>query len=95
VKYWGWWLGTFKNDKFIPSPGLLAALPKEDFQKVLEFSLDDPDLKLFQRGSPFSSNFNEMKSDGWVVIAVDGFPLGWGKLKNGKIKSYLPNWLRR
>ena len=32
-------------------------------------------------------------SDGNVLIAVDGFPLGWGRLLKSTIKNkYLPAW---
>ena len=31
--------------------------------------------------------------DGWVLIGVDGFSLGFGKLKGTTIKNkYLPGW---
>jgi len=35
---------------------------------------------------------NNMK-DGWVLVCVDGFPLGFGKAKDGMLKNkYLPGW---
>ena len=31
--------------------------------------------------------------DGWVLICVDSFPLGWGKLAGKSVKNkYLPGW---
>ena len=31
--------------------------------------------------------------DGYVLIGVEGYPLGWGKLKNGMLKNkYAPAW---
>jgi NOL1/NOP2/fmu family ribosome biogenesis protein len=32
---------------------------------------------------------------GWVWIAVDGFPLGWGKRSDTTIKNHYPKGLRR
>lgn len=32
-------------------------------------------------------------TDGWVLICVNSFPLGWGKLSKGTVKNkYLPGW---
>ena len=33
--------------------------------------------------------------DGWVLIAVEGFPLGWGKRSGGVVKNHYPKALRR
>jgi NOL1/NOP2/fmu family ribosome biogenesis protein len=33
-------------------------------------------------------------ADGWVLVTVDGYPLGWGKQVRGRLKSHLPRWLR-
>jgi len=95
VEHWGWWIGTFREDLFIPSPSLATGLAKDAFQKVLEFSLEDPELALYQRGSPIGYKNYEGESGDWILVAVEGFPMGWGKLTRGKIKSYLPSWLRR
>ena len=37
----------------------------------------------------------EREAKGWVLVTVDGFPLGWGKRVQGRLKSHLPSWLRR
>jgi NOL1/NOP2/fmu family ribosome biogenesis protein len=30
---------------------------------------------------------------GWILVCVDGYPLGFGKAQNGIIKNkYLPGW---
>ena len=35
----------------------------------------------------------EDTKDGYVLILVDGYPLGFGKYKNGQFKNrYLPGW---
>ncbi|WP_246064803.1 methyltransferase RsmF C-terminal domain-like protein [Melghirimyces algeriensis] len=31
---------------------------------------------------------------GWMLVAVDGFSLGWGKVSGGLIKNHYPKWLR-
>ena len=94
VEHWGWWIGTIQHDSFLPSPVLATGLTGEDSQKVLEFSLGDHDLQQYQRGSPIKTNSELDGSGEWILITVEGFPLGWGKIIRGRIKSYLPTWLR-
>ena len=94
VHHWGWWLGTFKTDRFIPSPALASSITREDAQKVLEFSLGDPELVSYLRGSPFSYSSDEKLIGSWILVTVAGYPLGWGKIQKGRVKSYFPNWLR-
>jgi len=94
IHHWGWWLGTFRSDRFIPSPALAVGIKREDAQKVLEFSLGDPNLAAFQRGSPIKLSDEDFFSSSWVLVTIAGNPLGWGKVQKGRLKSYFPNWLR-
>jgi NOL1/NOP2/fmu family ribosome biogenesis protein len=94
VKHWGWWIGTLQGDEFIPSPALASGLNSDDSQKVLEFSVSDPELQQYHRGSPIKDFLETRNRSEWVLITVDGITLGWGKANKGKIKSYLPSWLR-
>ena len=94
VRHWGWWLGTIQSDKFIPSPALAAALHPEDAQLVLEFSLEDPRLLTYLRGSPSSDSRLEDLPEGWVLVTCEGYSLGWGMVHRGRMKSYIPRWLR-
>ena len=94
VHHWGWWLGTFQSDRFIPGPAIAASIERTDAQKVLEFSLGEPDLASYQRGSPVKISEDEYLPGSWVLVTVAGNPLGWGKVQKGRLKSYIPNWLR-
>jgi len=94
IHHWGWWLGTFRSDQFIPSPALAAGIKRADAQKVLEFSIGEPDLASFQRGSPIKISNDGYLPGSWVLVTVAGNPLGWGKVQKGRLKSYYPNWLR-
>jgi NOL1/NOP2/sun family putative RNA methylase len=94
VQHWGWWLGTFHTGKFNPSPALASALSLEDAQIVLEFSLEDPGLVSYLRGSPHSSPKTSELPDGWALVTCAGHALGWGKIHGGRLKSYMPRWLR-
>ena len=44
-----------------------------------------------QDGQPCYSS--KLPKDGWVLVCVDNYPLGWGKLSNGSVKNkYLSGW---
>lgn len=94
VRHWGWWLGTIQADKFIPSPALACALTPEDAQIVLEFAVEEPALLTYLRGSPLSRKDLEGVPEGWILVTCNGYSLGWGMLRQGRMKSYLPRWLR-
>jgi NOL1/NOP2/fmu family ribosome biogenesis protein/23S rRNA U2552 (ribose-2'-O)-methylase RlmE/FtsJ len=94
VIHWGWWLGTIQGDDFIPGPALASTLTTGDVQRVLEFSLEDPRLDAYRRGSPIKLSSQEAAPEGWILITTAGHTLGWGKLRNGRLKSYFPRWLR-
>ena len=89
--HWGWWLGTAKKNRFEPSHALVMGLRAKDVRQTLPLNADDPELIRYLRGEVLPSP----GSDGWVLVTVDGFALGWGKRVQGRLKSHLPTWLRR
>lgn len=94
VRHWGWWLGTIEAEKFKPSPALASALYPEDAQMVLEFSLEDPRLHVYLRGSPITDHGQDNLTEGWVLVTCSGYTLGWGTVQRGRLKSHIPRWLR-
>ena len=42
---------------------------------------------------PFGINADV--SDGWTLITVDGYSIGWGKAVKGQIKNHYPKGLRK
>jgi NOL1/NOP2/sun family putative RNA methylase len=94
VHHWGWWLGTFHSERFTPSPALASALMPEDAQKVLEFSLGDPNLSTYRRGSPLATSKIGEPGQGWNLVTCTGFSLGWGFVVQNRMKSHFPRWLR-
>jgi len=91
VIHWGWWLGTLKKKRFEPSHAMAMGLRAEDMRKTLPLTLDDPAAHSYLRGEVLSSP----GVDGWVLVTIDGYPLGWGKRVQGRLKTHLPNWLRQ
>jgi NOL1/NOP2/fmu family ribosome biogenesis protein len=90
VIHWGWWLGTAKKNRFEPSHALAMGLQAEDVQQNLPLGSDDAELMRYLRGEVLPSS----GPNGWVLVTVDGYPLGWGKRVQGRLKPHFPTWLR-
>ena len=87
----GWWLGTLKKDRFEPSHALALTLPSESLRRSVSLAPHDSTLAAYLRGEGFRSDGEA----GWVLICVDGYPLGWGKRVGETMKSHYPRGLRR
>ena len=84
----GLWLGTLKPGRFEPSHALALALRRDQARQVV--SLDTDGAISYLHGDTLERS----GLDGWVLLAQDGFPLGWGKRVKGVIKNYYPKGLR-
>jgi NOL1/NOP2/sun family putative RNA methylase len=91
VVHWGWWLGIAKKNRFEPSHALAMGLQPTQIKNTHNLVVGDAALAAYLRGEVLSSP----GENGWVMLTVDGFPLGWGKRVNNRIKPHLPNWLRQ
>lgn len=81
---------TFQQISFEPSQMLALCLKKEDFSCVYDFEDDYEGALRYLRGESFEA---DRKLKGYVLICVNGFPLGWGKANQGRIKNkYNKNW---
>ena len=87
-------LGTIGKNRFEPSQALAAYLKKEEFDRYLDFSSDDPRVIKYLKGETLDvSDRLPAGQKGWILIGTDGHPLGWGKLANGIIKNkYCAGW---
>ena len=86
----GWWLGTIKKDRFEPSHALALGLTLGNSLRSVRLDADSPDIRTYLQGNSFRSPGD----DGWLLVAVDDHPLGWGKRVNGTVKSHYPKGLR-
>ncbi|MCX6030405.1 MAG: RsmB/NOP family class I SAM-dependent RNA methyltransferase [Chloroflexi bacterium] len=87
----GWWLGAIKGNRFEPSHALALALRLEYACRTANLAADRPEILAYLRGETFPSPGD----DGWALVAVDGYPLGWGKRVGRVMKSKYPKGLRR
>lgn len=87
----GLFLGEMKKKRFEPSQALACALHKEEYENRYDLSGDDPDVIRYLKCE--SIEIKKPCKDGWVLVTVEGFPLGWGKYSKGSFKNrYLPGW---
>lgn len=87
----GRWLGVIKKNRFEPSHALAMSLPAAAVRHTLDMRADDPDVLAYLRGQ----TLRRSGPDGWLLVTVDGYPLGWGKRVAGVIKNHYPRGLRR
>lgn len=90
VLRYGLHLGVLKKNRFEPSHALSHYLKLEDVKNVEEFKVDDNQILDYLRGN----TINTGKSKGWVLVSVEGVPIGWGKESNGVLKNHYPKGLR-
>lgn len=84
-------LGTYKNDIFEPSTQLALFLKKNQFDQVIDLSSQDERVLRYLKGE--SIDVKEYVFEGYVLICVDSYPLGFGKITKGIFKNkYDKNW---
>lgn len=87
----GLFLGEMKKKRFEPSQALACALHKDEYENRYDLTVDDPDVIRYLKCE--SIEIKKPCKDGWVLVTVEGFPLGWGKHSKGNFKNrYLPGW---
>ena len=88
----GVWLGTLKKNRFEPAHSLALALTRDELSGVrtLDFGAQSPELRRYLQGDVLETS----GEDGWLVVTVSGFALGWGRLNRGTLKNFYPKGLR-
>jgi len=86
----GWWLGEVKKGRFEPSHALALGLQTGQARRTVDFTAESVEAQAYLRGEtvPVAGE------DGWTLVAVDSYPLGWGKVVSGRLKSHYPKGLR-
>lgn len=90
----GLYLGDLKKNRFEPSQSLAMCLKKEEYKDTLSLSSTDERVIKYLKGETIDvEDLVAPNMKGWILVLVDGYPLGWGKLSNGILKNkYLPGW---
>ena len=90
----GLYMGDLKKDRFEPSQQLAMMLKGNDYAGVLSLKSEDVRVEKYLHGEALLVEAGESTiAKGWILVCVDGFPLGWGKLVNGVLKNkYASGW---
>lgn len=84
-------LGENKKNRFEPSHALALALQPSQVEQ--SYALDSKEEEeLYLQGNTLHC---EGSLNGWTLVTVDGFSLGWGKAQGGILKNHYPKGLRR
>ncbi len=84
-------LGEVRGERFEPSHSLALCIRAEECRRVLDLDLDDPRVEKYLGGEVIEGDL----PNGWCLVCVAGYPLGWGKCVDGRVKNHLPKALRR
>lgn len=87
----GLYLGECKKNRFEPSHSLALALKPEEVKRVYPFTRDSTEIQHYLHGDTLEGQLG----NGFGVILVDGFPIGFVKEVNGILKNYYPKGLRK
>lgn len=90
----GLYLGEAKKRRFEPSQALAMWLNRHDYPASLDLPADDPRIHRYLKGETLMLTEHEgAAAKGWVLVCVDGYPVGWGKAVNGSLRNKIyPGW---
>lgn len=87
-------LGELKKNRFEPSQAFAMSLRKDEYDSCIDFAADDERVIRYLKGETLDvESLVKDGAQGWHLVCVDGYPLGWGKVSRGVLKNkYLPGW---
>ena len=87
----GLYLGEEKHGRFELSQSLSMALKEKEYKNTLNLSSDDQRVLKYLKCETL--DVKDYTNEGMTLVCVDGYPLGFGKIKNGILKNRYPaNW---
>lgn len=84
----GLYLGEYKHNKFEPSQALAMSLTKDTYKNILNFDLNDDRVIKYLKCETL--DVKDKYVNGYVLVCVDGYPLGFGKVDKGILKNKYP-----
>jgi NOL1/NOP2/fmu family ribosome biogenesis protein len=90
IRY-GLLLGEIRKGYFRPDHALALALRPDEAADTANFAAESDEITAYWQGHDLPS----AGADGWLLVTVDGFALGWGKRVNGRLKNHYPRSLRK
>ncbi len=84
-------VGRMTRGHFLPHHALALTLHADQAQHAVRFSPDSREVRAYLRGE----TGRIQGPDGWVLVCVEEFALGWGKRVQGILKNHYPRSLRQ
>ena len=86
-------LGSVEKGRFEPSQAAAMALGRGEFAHTFSLKREDGRVIRYLKGESLLPEEGEEFPAGWVLVCVDGFPLGWAKSSGRMLKNkYYPGW---
>ncbi|TCW38112.1 NOL1/NOP2/sun family putative RNA methylase [Thermohydrogenium kirishiense] len=85
----GFDLGQLKKGRFEPSHWLAMALKKDETKRI--YNLRANEIESYIHGETLNIDID----DGWILLLIDGYSIGWGRAVKGVLKNYYPKGLRK
>ena len=86
----GWPLGELRKGRFVPGHALALSSRPDKVRLSLDLEASGQAVQDYLRGHTLPADL----PDGWALVTVDGFALGWGKVVGGVLKNHYPKGLR-
>lgn len=83
----GWYIGELKKNRFEPSHAFALGLNRHMFKQTINFESDSIEVIKYLKCETIFCEGHK----GYNLICVDGYPIGWGKWANGKLKNLYPS----
>lgn len=84
----GLYLGEMKHYKYETSQALAMALKADQYSKVLNLDIDDPRVLKYLKCETL--DVKDISDDGYYLVCVNNYPLGFGMIKKGILKNKYP-----
>ncbi len=88
-------LGTVKKNRLEPAHALALYLRPNQALRRYELQPDGPEIAAYLGGEAISAGPAGAAGNGWVLMTVDGYPVGWAKRVGSTLKNHYPKGLRR
>lgn len=86
-------LGEWKKNRFEPSQAAAMALTADGFLQTFSMAREDERVIRYLKGETIFLTEQESLPKGWILVCVDGFPLGWAKYTGTMLKNkYYTGW---
>ncbi|MEY8744851.1 RsmF rRNA methyltransferase first C-terminal domain-containing protein [Bacillales bacterium AN1005] len=92
----GWFMGTVKNGRFVPSHPLACALHNAEAVRVINLNSANGEAVRYLKGETLNIEESRVQlkagvvAKGYTLVCVDGYAAGWGKWLDGVLKNEYP-----